>query len=103
MEFSDLRELVYSDAAIGDLEEIFAWSIQEWGDDHFIRFRQELISSIRSLVHQPKLGQERSDLALGLRILRVAPHSVIYLVNEDRVEIVRVIHQRRDLRRIDWQ
>jgi toxin ParE1/3/4 len=98
----DLRELVYTDAAVGDLEEIFARSIQEWGEDHFIRFRQELISSIRSLVFQPELGQERPDLALGLRILWVAPHSVIYRATEERVEIVRVIYQRRDLRRIDW-
>jgi toxin ParE1/3/4 len=98
----DEPELVYSDAAIDDLEEIFALSIQEWGDDHFVRFRQELVASIRSLVHQPALGGERNDLAPGIRLLHVAPHWVIYLANEDRVEIVRVMHQRRDLRRIDW-
>ena len=96
------KELVFADAAVEDLELIFAISILEWGDDHFYRFREELITSIRRLLEQPELGRERNDLSPGLRTLYVEPHEVAYMVSDKAVEVVRVLHQRRDLRRIRW-
>jgi toxin ParE1/3/4 len=46
---------------------------------------------------RPTLGRMRGDLLSGMRSMRAAPYLIFYLVTDSAIEIVRVIHERRDL------
>jgi hypothetical protein len=49
------------------------------------------------LSQRPFLGRPRTELMSGLRSILVHPYAVIYRITDDAVEIVRVLHERRDL------
>ncbi len=49
------------------------------------------------LLDHPELGPARDDIRPGLRHLRVGEYLILYRIIEGGVEIVRVIHGRRDL------
>jgi toxin ParE1/3/4 len=65
------------------------------------RFREALERAFLSLQHTPFLGRSRSeDLKHGLRSLAVKKYLVLYLVNGETVNIIRVLHGSRDIRDI---
>ncbi len=45
----------------------------------------------------PHMGPSREDLRPGLRMLVLTEYVVLYRSLEDRIQIVRVVHGRRDL------
>lgn len=49
------------------------------------------------LARNPRLGAERSDIRPGLRYLVVGEYLILYRIIEHGIEIVRVVHGRRDL------
>jgi toxin ParE1/3/4 len=53
--------------------------------------------SCLGLLDHPHLGPARDDIRPGLRYLIVGDYVILYRVLDDGVEIVRVVHGRRDL------
>ena len=49
------------------------------------------------LLDHPHLGPARNDIRPGLRYLIVGDYVILYRVLDDGVEIVRIVHGRRDL------
>ncbi len=49
------------------------------------------------LLDHPELGPARDDIRPGLRHLVAGEYLILYRIIEDGVEIVRVLHGRRDL------
>ncbi|MGK2741786.1 type II toxin-antitoxin system RelE/ParE family toxin [Tepidicaulis sp. LMO-SS28] len=51
----------------------------------------------RKLLAHPELGPARDDIRPGLRYVIVEPYLMLYRILETDIEIVRVVHGRRDL------
>ena len=51
----------------------------------------------RSLAEQPRIGRSRSDLRQDLRSLAVGNYIIFYRPIEGAIEIVRVLHGRRNI------
>jgi len=49
------------------------------------------------VARKPRLGPERSDIRPGLRYFIVKEYLILYRIIDDGIEIVRVVHGRRDL------
>ena len=64
----------------------------------------ELVAAIesrcRSVAEFPESGRSREDLAPGLRSVVVDPYLIFYLSAPDHIQIVRILHGRRDIRAI---
>jgi toxin ParE1/3/4 len=58
---------------------------------------REIYRTAERIRERPMTGRPREELASGLRSMLVHPHSIFYRMSEETVEIVRVLHQRRDL------
>ena len=58
---------------------------------------QRILRACNILVRHPFAGRPRADLIPGLRSILSNPYSVFYRVGETKIEIVRVVHQRRDI------
>ena len=90
------RRIVWSPRAKQDL--VRAW-------DYYARVASleiadtlvhEIAATARRLDARPFLGRVREDVKPGLRSLLAHPYTLFYRVTETRVEIVRVLHERRD-------
>ena len=58
---------------------------------------EEIDTKFENLCRFPFIGRERSSLAPGLPSVLVGTHLIFYLVERDRIVIVRVIDGRMDI------
>jgi toxin ParE1/3/4 len=85
--------------ALEDIREIAQYTEQNWGIAQRDLYLDGLFGCFGNLADNPGLGMARDDIAPGLRSLRHGRHLVVYLPAKRRVEIVRVLHVSRDVRR----
>ena len=50
------------------------------------------------LMRLPEMGRPRSGIYEGLRGLLVSPYVLFYRLDADKIVVVRILHERRDLR-----
>lgn len=79
-----------------DLEDIWLYVAQndEVAADLLIA---KVLNQFPMLAKFPDIGKKRSELMKGLRSFPVKPYIIFYTRTSDRIEIVRVLHQARDI------
>lgn len=88
--------LVLSADAERDIDDIWDYLASEASISIADRTVRSIESKCRLLKEQPFIGPARDDLIAGMRSILVHPYVVFYRVSLTSVEIVRVLHQRRD-------
>jgi len=85
-----------SQQAEKDLEDIWIYLGQqdEIGADRQVA---RLLDRFPMLAQFPNMGRQRNELLTGLRSFPVKPYIIFYIILLERVEIVRVLHQSRDI------
>ena len=94
-----MPRLRFTDHAERDLVEIGDF-IGRDSAGNAARFVVRLEEHCRLLASQPLAGRARDELSPGLRSLAYGRYVIFYRALEEGVEIVRVLHGARDLRRI---
>ncbi|WP_295620461.1 type II toxin-antitoxin system RelE/ParE family toxin [Chamaesiphon sp. GL140_3_metabinner_50] len=92
-----MSEYIISQPAIHDLESISSYFADlniEAGE----KFLQGFNKRCQQLASFPNIGRSYDDLQVGLRGLPLEGYVILYRVTEDRIEIVRVVSGRQDLR-----
>jgi toxin ParE1/3/4 len=89
--------IAWSADAEEDLFEIWAYLRREASISVADRVARRIIGSCQRLSAWPYSGRNRDDLLLGIRSIVSSPYVVFYRVSDDNVEIVRVLHGRRDI------
>lgn len=90
------RRLVWSPSAGRDLRRIWRYFARVASEEIADRLLREIAEAAGRLADRPYLGRPREELLPGLRSLLAHPHSVFYRVTDDSIEIVPVLHERRD-------
>ena len=85
--------------AATDLEAIAEFTINRFGIEQARRYRDELKACFENLAENPTIGRRAEQLANGLRRFEHRSHIVFYVLAEDGVLVVRVLHYRMDARR----
>ena len=83
-------------AASADMRRIAREARARWGDEQAAAYSATLRDDIKSLGEFPLRFPEFEGRRTGLRRMNSGRHSVLYLVSEDLVEIVRVLHTAMD-------
>lgn len=86
--------------ARADIKSVSRYTLKTWGADQMRRYSTDLKATIFKLENNPEqLGQDRSERLSGLRSISHDDHYFIfYRIKGKTVEILRVLHQRRN-----WQ
>ncbi|NHC33427.1 type II toxin-antitoxin system RelE/ParE family toxin [Scytonema millei] len=85
-----------SQQAEQDLEDIWAYLAQQ---DELLADKQiaQILDRFPMLSQFSNMGKQRNNLLPGLRSFPVQPYIVFYTKIADGIEIVRVLHQSRDI------
>jgi len=86
-----------SPQAEADLEGIFD-DLDRGNPAAASRYAAEFRQKSRALAQFPELGRNRPEIAPDLRSTLVDPYVIFYRVQGDVVQILRILHGRRDLR-----
>ena len=94
-----MSSFILAPVARDDLHEIWDYyAIEIQNVDVADRIRDEFFDAFGELVKMPRMGHHRSDLsAEPLRFWRVRDYLVIYRSEKTPLEIVRVLHGKRDV------
>lgn len=89
-----MLQIVKSPKAEIDLENIWLYSFNEWGEVQADKYYDGLIAGIERLADNPKIGKPRDTIRPGYRSLQINHHVVYYRLQGDAIDIVRVLHER---------
>lgn len=89
-----------SAAADQDIQDIYDYAAQEYGEDQAESYTLEIEVFLDELVRSPEIGRRRDNIRTGLRSFPKRHHIIFYRVLTDRIRVVRILHNRRDLTRV---
>jgi toxin ParE1/3/4 len=89
--------IALSPEADEDLIEIWGYLAREASDQVADRQLHEIETVCATLRDWPYSGRKRDELLAGMRSVSVRPYAAFYRVRDDAIEIVRVLHGRRDI------
>lgn len=95
-----MPRFVLAGPAQRDLREIRAW-LSQHNPTAAARIRMEFREAMTKLAQLPYMGHVRPDLTKKpLRFLTVYPYYIIYKPETKPLEIVRILHGKRDVKRL---
>jgi toxin ParE1/3/4 len=94
-----VKRVKFRTAAMTDLRRIARETRKQWGDEQAERYVGTLRNDIQSL-REFSLRFPAFELRPGLRRMNSGKHAVFYLVADEAIEVVRVIHVASDFEQL---
>lgn len=91
-----MRRLVFRASASADVRGIARYIRSRWGDEQAAAYVAVLRDQIKSLREFPMRFPEFGPRYKDLRRMGCGHHMVFYIVSDDAIEIVRVLHEAMD-------
>ena len=88
-----------SSKAAADLDGIYEYTILNFGLEQARAYLSGLHERFETLAENPMHGRTAGELTPGLRRLEYQSHVVFYVLNDNGIRIVRVLHQSMDMKR----
>ncbi|HRD58880.1 MAG TPA: type II toxin-antitoxin system RelE/ParE family toxin [Ferruginibacter sp.] len=98
-----MAKVILRQEAIDDLNDIWTYTFSEWSEKQADKYYSALEFACMQIGKNPDLGKEYNGISNNLLGLRTGKHIIFYqVISKDRVEVVRILHERMDLKnRID--
>ena len=93
-----MKALGFSPAADADLAGIWRYSAKYWGPDQADRYTDELRDTCLALANDQKRGRA-VDIRPGYLKCTCGEHVIFYRDRGERIEVIRILHQKQDAER----
>jgi toxin ParE1/3/4 len=93
-----MLELLLSPKAEQDLSEIYKYTFEEWREKQADRYQDDLFLAMQTIRNKALLGKAYVHSDMPYRILHVNRHLIFYRVDENKYIVVRVLHDRMNLK-----
>ncbi len=85
--------------AVEDLSKIWNYTFEVWSERQADKYYKMLISNYQEIADNPDLGKSYYGIARNLLGIKANRHIIFYrTINENSVEITRILHERMDLK-----
>ena len=88
---------ILSEIADKDLEDIFDYTLDEFGFDQAEKYLLEIEEIFQNLIANPQIGKKRDEIKQGLYSFPKDNHIIFYRILDNHIRIVRVLHGSRDI------
>ncbi len=92
-------KLDLTDAAVKDLREIREYTLQNWGERQEDLYLKAMWKRFAEVLKDPTRFRLLEDLFPGCRTAAQEKHIILFRVENDILQIVRVLHGAMDMRR----
>ena len=82
-----------------DIIGIYLYGAQQFGTAQAERYHSGLIECFEFLAERPFAARERAELTPPVRLYFYQAHTIVYLVRDEHILIVRILHGRQDWER----
>ena len=89
-----------SQQAIEDLDKIWIYTLNKWSKEQADRYYDLIIAEIEFIADHYLIGKSAEQTRKNYRVTKIKSHLIFYRkVDNEIVEIVRVLHQRMDIKK----
>ena len=94
-----MAELIMRQEAINDLTDMWEYTVETWSENQANKYYDTIKLACRDISQNPALGKEYLEISRNLLGYRINRHIIFYhLVSTDEVEVIRILHERMDLK-----
>ncbi|MEI8075141.1 MAG: type II toxin-antitoxin system RelE/ParE family toxin [Bacteroidota bacterium] len=86
-----------SKKAISDLEEIWLYTVETWSVEQADRYYNLIFDEINFICKNYYSGKSMEHVRKGYLAAKVKSHLIFYRVQTNRIEIIRILHERMDI------
>jgi toxin ParE1/3/4 len=91
-----MTSYVLSPLAQFDIDGIWDFTAERWGEDQAIRYVRLLRDAIETVARKPQLGRPCDQIRSGYRKYPSGSHMIFHRTLADGIDVVRVLHQSMD-------
>ena len=89
-----------SEQAINDLNDIWVYTFHKWSKVQADRYNDLIIGEIELIADNYQIGKSAAHTRKNYRVTKIKSHLIFYRkVENEVVEIVRILHQRMDIKK----
>lgn len=86
--------------AVEDLSKIWDYTFEVWSERQADKYYESLISNCQEIANNPGLGKKYEGITQNLLGMKTNRHIIFYrILNENYIEITRILHERMDLKK----
>ncbi len=94
-----MAKVILRQKAIDDLNDIWAYTFEKWSEKQADKYYATLKFACTQIGKNPELGKEYEGINSNLRGMRTGKHIIFYqVINKKEIEIIRILHERMDLK-----
>ena len=88
---------VISKKAVSDLEGIWLYTVQNWSVTQADRYYNLIFDEIHFICRNVNAGKSMEHIRKGYRAAKVKSHLLFYRIQNNTVEVIRILHERMDI------
>lgn len=94
-----MARYILTNKAVEDLSNIWNYTYEIWSENQADKYYQLIIETCQEIAKSPTIGRSYEEISKKILGLRVGKHVIFYReLKLKEIEIVRVLHERMDLK-----
>lgn len=94
-----MAEFKFTNKAVEDLSKIWEYTFKAWSENQADKYYKLLVSHCQEISDNPNVGKNYDGITHKLLGLKTNRHIIFYrIIDENYIEITRILHERMDLK-----
>jgi len=94
-----MAKVILRKEAIDDLNNIWKYTFEKWSENQADKYYEMLKLACKEIGKNPEIGKVYNKITKNLLGLHSGRHIIFYqLITQSEIEIIRVLHERMDLK-----
>ncbi len=94
-----MAKVILRQEAIDDLNSIWEYTFEKWSEEQADKYYAIVKMACNGIGETPNIGKEYDGISRNLLGFKSGKHIIFYQpVSSDRIEIIRILHERMDLK-----
>lgn len=86
-----------SPQAENDLDDIWGYTVRTWSAEQAESYHADIIAAIEAFARGDRWGRDVGELRVGYHKYPVGRHFIFYRQDDDRLDVIRILHQQMDV------
>ncbi len=94
-----MAKIIWRQKAIDDLNDIWDYTFENWSEKQADKYYKIIRLTYDGIGENPDIGKEYDEISKKLLGLKSGKHIIFYqLISDNEIEILRILHERMDLK-----
>ncbi len=94
-----MAKVLLRQEAIDDLNDIWDYTFEKWSENQADKYYATIKLACKGIGENPDIGKQYSEISTNLLGFKSGKHIIFYhLILEDEINIIRILHERMELK-----